>query len=181
MPGSEIAARIDETWNFLQENVWTNLSGQISILESLLQFYGERHYYVMELKRRIIELIGGDDNSYDIVDEGILEKKLLYCKQHLKLCDILTPGLTECRAYISFHYAETLHAMMSRGLMECDPEVLASLVNHLDTVIRIWSDYRQGSIEREKVELAEILKQEINSQLPANINSCSVDSVRKFA
>ena len=180
-PGPEIAARIDETWNFLQENVWTNLSGQISILESLLQFYGERHYYVMELKRRIIELIGGDDNNYDIVDEGILKKKLVYCKEHLKLCEILTPGLTEYRAYLSFHYAETLHAMMSRGLMKCDPEALASLVNHLDTVIRIWSDYRQGSIEREKVELAEILKQEINSQLPANINSCSVDSERKFA
>ena len=135
----------------------------------------------MELKRRIIELIGGDDNSYDIVDEGILEKKLVYCKEHLKLCDILTPGLTEYRAYLSFHYAETLHAMMSRGFMKSDPEALASLEDHLDTVIRIWSDYRQGSLEREKVELAEILKQEINSQLPGSTISCTENAVRNFA
>ena len=31
------------------------------------------------------------------------------------------------------------------------------------------------------IPISEILKQKINSQLPGSINSCSVDSVRKFA
>ena len=170
--GSEIAARIDETWNFLQENVWTNLSGQISVLENLLQFYGERHYYVMEVKRRIIELIGGEENSYDEVDQWALEKKQNYCQEHLELCEILCPGLTEYRAYVSFHYAETLHERMSRNLVKSEPDNLKSLLEHLDSVIRIWSDYRQGSIERGKVELAEILKQKINKII------CSENSVK---
>ena len=163
--GAEMAARIDETWNFLQENVWTNLSGQISVLESLLHFYGKWHYYVMEVKRRIIELIGGEENSYNDVDQWLLEKKLVYCQEHLKVCKILTPGLTEYRAYVSFHYAETLHAMMSRDLMTWDADNLASLLDHLDSVIHIWSDYRQGSTENGKVKLAMKLKHEINNKI----------------
>ena len=161
MPGSEIAARIDETWNFLQENVWANLSGQITMLENLRQFYGERHYYVMEVKRRIIELIGGEENSYEEVDQSALELKQEFCQEHLKLCEILSPGLTEYRAYVSFHYAETLLARMSRNFVKRDTETMISIVDHLDSVILIWSDYRLGSIERGKVELAEILKQKV--------------------
>ena len=169
MQGSEIAARIDETWNFLQENVWANLPGQITMLENLLQFYGERHYYVMEVKRRIIELIGGEENSYDDVDQSVLELKQKYCQEHLKLSEILSPGLTEYRAYISFHYAETLLARMSRNFVKRDTEALTSLVDHLDSVILIWSDYRLGSIERGKVELAQILKQKVKKFVVSKI------------
>lgn len=172
MSGSEIAARIDETWNFLQENVWADLPGQITVLDNLLQFYGERHYYVMEVKRRIIELIGGEENSYDEVDQSALELKQEYCQEHLKLCETLSPGLTEYKAYVSFHYAETLLARMSRNLVKRDTETLKSIVDHLDSVILIWSDYRLGSIERGKVELAEILKQKVNKIC------CSENSVK---
>ena len=179
-PGPHIAAKIDETWNYLQDNVWTNLSGQISILESLLHFFGEKHYYVMEVKRRIIELIGGDENSYDDVEEELLRKKLDYCDEHLKLADILSPGLTEFRAYMSLHRAQTIYQLMTRGHMKSDPETVMTLFDHLDTVILIWRDYRLGSIESGKVELAELLKEEIETQFGDSQSNCE-KAVRKFA
>ena len=44
-------------------------------------------------------------------------------------------------------------------------------MEHLDMVIRIWSDYRMGSVERSMTERAEMIRNKLISEFVDNLDS----------
>ena len=184
--GSEIAPCLDTTWNKLQENVWADLDTHHQILQDLVKLFGDRHYYSMEVKRRVLDLIGSDKHEYNKVSEDLLLIKMRFCEDHLEVQKILSPGLTEYRAYISLHYAETLYQLVTRFSEKCNDTtggtcnnttdntcnnitgdtctMMTRAMEHLETVIRTWQDYRQGSSERQKTEHAQHMLDQIRGR-----------------
>ena len=125
---------------------------------------------MMELKRRILDIIGGERCQYSEVEESLLKDKLSYCEDHLELQTIIAPGLTEYRAYISLHYAETLYWALVRGVQLDRPsgDLVDLAMEHLDMVTRIWGDYRVGSVERSRMEEAEVIRNQLLAEFDAN-------------
>ena len=124
---------------------------------------------MMELKRRILDIIGGERCQYSEVEESLLKDKLSYCEDHLELQSIIAPGLTEYRAYISLHYVETLYWTLVREVQLDRPSGdLVNLAMHLDMVTRIWGDYRVGSVERSRMEEAEMIRNRFLAEFDAN-------------
>ena len=76
----------------------------------MLELFDETHYYVLEVKRRIIENLGRPlDNKYEDLSPELLAKKVSYCRDHLAVQRCVSPGLSKYRAYISSHIAEPLY------------------------------------------------------------------------
>ena len=122
------------------------------------------------MKRKFIELIGNHRYGYDQVGKDLLLKKVSFCREHLKVQSILSPGLSEYRAYISLHLAEALYWADKRKIKTVD---ISEIVNLLNIVSDIWGQYRKGSSENSKVLEAENLLQKLR-------NSKEVES-RKLA
>jgi len=163
--GSTIAIIIDSFWNKLQENVWAELSVHFEILKELRVIVGERHYYTMEVKRRIFDKIGSDNHDYDNISSDLLRIKMKFCDEHLSLAAMLCPGLTEYRAYLSLHYAESLYWALKKGLTLIDNvSIVTRILEHLSVVINIWNKYRMGSAERIKVDQAQNLIEKIRKE-----------------
>ena len=57
----------------------------IDHLSSLQDTFHSEHYITLEMKRKFIELIGKQRYSYDGVAGELLERKVLYCREHLEL------------------------------------------------------------------------------------------------
>ena len=62
------------------------------ILKELRVIVGERHYYTMEVKRRIFDKIGSDNHDYDNISSDLLRIKMKFCDEHLSLAAMLCPG-----------------------------------------------------------------------------------------
>ena len=136
-------------------------------LNSLEAFHSE-HYITLEMKRKFVELIGNPRHGYDAVPLDLLERKVLYCRELLKIQSILAPGLSEYRAYVSLHFAQAVHWRNRRSTLTEDHDLIPDL---LQTVIDIWGQYRTGSSEQTKALEAEDLlrkfttrKEESNSK-----------------
>ena len=133
------------------------------------------------MKRKFIELIGNHRYGYEHVGKDLLLRKVLFCREHLKIQSILCPGLSEYRAYISLHLAEALYWGNKRKVTTEDISEIISLLN---IVIDIWGPYRKGSAENTKAQEAENLLQKVKSSLTdfdiGNNNSKEVES-RKLA
>ena len=114
------------------------------------------------MKRKFIELIGNHRYGYDHVGKDLLLKKVLFCREHLKIQSILSPGLSEYRAYISLHLAEALYWSNKRRLMTED---VSEILNLLNIVTDIWGPYRRDSAENTKALEAEHLFQKLQTSL----------------
>ena len=115
----------------------------------------------MELKRRIIENIDEvNGNDYENVDDVWLEKMVEFCQDHLAIQETVEPGLTPYRAYLSFHIAEPWYWLTKKRYLNhsCGKEELQDsmeiIASHLDTVIKTWGRYRQGSTQRLQADIA---------------------------
>ena len=133
------------------------------------------------MKRKFIELIGNHRYGYEHVGKDLLLRKVLFCREHLKIQSILSPGLSEYRAYISLHLAEALYWGNKRKVTTED---ISEIIFLLNIVIDIWGPYRKGSAENTKAQEAENLLQKLKSSLTdfdiGNNNSKEVES-RKLA
>ena len=133
----------------------------MAVLHKLLRVFDENHYYPLEVKRRIIENIG-ETRGYEYEDlaEAWLEKKVNFCRDHLKVQRKLAPGLSEYRAYISNHIAEPLYWLAKKRYMEkkCSSQdlikTMEEVAQHLLLVVQIWGPYRKRSTERLTAEKA---------------------------
>ena len=150
----------------------------IDELKSLQDFHSE-HYITLEMKRKFIELIGNPRHGHDTVPLDLLERKVFFCRELLKIQSILSPGLSEYRAYISLHLAEALYWSNKRRLMTED---VSEILNLLNIVTDIWGQYRKGSSEYSKVLEAENLLQKLESSL-TDFDICNSKEVesRKLA
>ena len=80
----------------------------------------------------------------------------------MKIQSILSPGLSEYRAYISLHLAEALYWSNKRRLMTED---VSEILNLLNIVTDIWGPYRRDSAENTKALEAEHLFQKLQTSL----------------
>ena len=151
---------LDSTWNSLLKCAASPLRKQMLMLDKLKPNFGDQHYYVMEVKRRIIELIGGKDHPYDKVEEDLLKLKVQYCEDHLDLISVLSPGLSESSGWMSLHLAEALVCCVERGLDNIQ-EKKTIIEDNLERVVQIFGPYRTDSYEREKAEHAKVLMKKV--------------------
>ena len=158
---------------------WKNIIDQtskndIKVLMELLQntskVFGEKHYHILEVKRRIIENIGDlKGNNYEDLGEDWLEKKVEFCRDHLEIQRVIAPGLSEYRAYMSAHIAEPLYWLTKKRYIskKCSLEELnqtmEEIAQHLMLVIQIWGPYCNKSRERLKAENAMAMLEMVNN------------------
>ena len=130
------------------------------------------------MKRKFIELIGNQRYGYDGVSEELLERKVFYCRELLQVQSVLSPGLSEYRAYISLHLAETLYWAHKRDIMPLDLPFISEL---LLIVIDIWGQYRNGSTEKSKASEAEDILQKLKNSMEDSDVSKNELGMRKLA
>ena len=137
-------------------------------LHQLLTVFPKNHYFVLEVKRRIIENIGDFRvNNIEEVEQKWLEKKIEFCRDHLMIQSMVSPGLSEYRAYISAHIAEPLYWLSKNRFLdnkdsqEVFDNNIKEVAEHLVTVVKIWGQYRVMSSEnikaRNALDLLEML------------------------
>ena len=131
-------------------------------MDSLQDLFHSSHYIPLEMKRKFIELVGNHRYGYDHVEKDLLLKKISFCREHLKIQSILSPGLSEYKAYISLHLAEALYWGNKRKIMTED---ISQIENLLNTVTDIWGQYRRDSTENAKALEAEHLLQKLGNPL----------------
>jgi len=148
-------------WNIIDKTSKYDIKVLLELLQKTLQIFDKSHYYNLEVKRRIIENIGDSKgNKCEDLAEPWLEKKVEFCRDHLRIQKILAPGLSEYRAYMSSHIAEPLYWLTKKRYLaqKCSGEDLSKTMEevgeHLMMVIQIWGPYRKRSAERLKAEQA---------------------------
>jgi len=73
------------------------------LLNKMSTIFHENHYWILDVKRRLIDIYGNKDGFelYKLPKE-LLEKKVDYCKHLLKVAQSLCPGPSEMRGYLLF-------------------------------------------------------------------------------
>ena len=132
--------------------------------------FDSNHYYCMEIKRRVIENIGEAIGfEYEDLAASWLEKKVLFCREHLALQQVVAPGLSEYRAYMSSHLGEWLYLMAKKYVagetsLAALQETMEEVAGHLLIIIEIWGPYRRRSSERLKADEARVLLETVDSK-----------------
>ena len=148
-------------------------------LSSLQDVFHSEHYIVLEMKRKFIELIGNHKYGYETFSGDLLERKVSFCRDHLKIQSLLSPGLSEYRAYISLHLAEALYWGVQRHVIMEDSHLIPEL---LKVVVDIWGQYRSGSSEKIKAQEAEDLLRKFKSQKEnSDVSNTKELEMRKLA
>ena len=150
---------LNVNWDMLESVEKEDNDGLEEVIEAFRSDFHEHHFYILEAKRRVIENI----MDYEDVATPVLDKKIDYCRDHLLVQSRVAPGLSEYRAYISWHLAEPLYwaskdkfvqkLISSSQLMSQMEEV----ARHLLIVIQIWGPYRRRSSEWMTAEKARTL------------------------
>ena len=114
-PTPQVTNTINKWWNELDAAPKYDVHALLILLQRVLEVFDNNHYYSMEIKRRIIENIGETKGfEYDNLAPAWLEKKVNFCREHLALQQVLAPGLSEYRAYISSHLVEPLYLLAKK-------------------------------------------------------------------
>jgi len=155
-----------------------DVDGLDELVPKMLKVFDENHYYLLELKRRIIESI----RNYEDLADIILEKKVNFSRDHLKVQHYLAPGLSEYRAYISNHIAEPLYWLTKEKYLQktiSEEELtrtMEEVANHLLLVIQIWGPFRHRSSERLTAEKASSLLKTVDTKyLHKNLGKIAAD------
>ena len=115
LPHTPVTNTINKWWNELDAAPKYDVRALLLLLERVLEVFDSNHYYSMEIKRRIIENIGETKGfEYENLAPAWLEKKVNFCREHLALQQVLAPGLSEYRAYISSHLVEPLYLLAKK-------------------------------------------------------------------
>jgi len=162
---------INKWWNEIENAKKYDVRALLLLLEQVTEVFDPAHYYAMEIKRRVIENIGETKGfEYEDLAPAWLEKKVKFCKEHLALQQVVAPGLSEYRAYMSAHLAEPLYLLAKKRYVAGEiklaelQEVMEEVARHLLIVIEIWGPYRRRSSERLKAEGARALLETVDSK-----------------
>ena len=131
-PAEKVKQAINNYWDLMEKTPTYDVKALLQLLPKLLRVFDENHYYPLEVKRRIIENIGeAKGYEYEDLAEAWLEKKVNFCRDHLKVQRKLAPGLSEYRAYISYHLAEPLYWLAKKQYIEkkCSSEDLSKTMD----------------------------------------------------
>lgn len=174
----KVRQTLNNYWDLIEKTTDCHLEGLPELLPKLLKVFGENHYYILEVKRRMIESIG----HYEDLAEVVLEKKVNLCRDHLLVQRDLAPGLSEYRAYLSYHIAEPLYWLGTERYLEkriSEEELIKTMeevANHLLLVIQIWGPFRQRSSERLAAEKAKSLLETVDAKyLHRNVGEEAAD------
>ena len=149
----------------------------MSYLYQLSKIFHQNHYFILEVKRRLMESISQMAGYKEgTLADAWLEKKLEFCVDHLAVQSKVSPGLSEYRAYLSSHTAYPLYLLTKVSQVEilisfrqCDLQRryvdklitreelmrrMEEVGSHLDITIKVWGEYRQRSEERREAEAA---------------------------
>jgi len=158
-------------WNMIDKTSKKDIKPLLELLQKLLNVFDQNHFYPLEVKRKIIENIGDSKgNGCENLAEAWLEKKVDFCRDHLKIQKVLAPGISEYKAYLSSHIAEPLYWLAKKRFMAkkySSEEMVKSMeevAQHILMTIQIWGPYRRKSAERLKAEQARKLLEKIDSQ-----------------
>jgi len=156
MASDEVKKTITHYWDLIEETTKSGIEELSKLLQKLLLIFDKNHYYLLEVKRRIIENIV----DYEDLAEPLLQKKVTFCRDHLTVQENLAPGLSEYRAYISSHISEPLYWLArekyqgKRIEAEELKRLMEEVAEHLLIVIKIWGPFRKKSSERLTAERA---------------------------
>ena len=90
----------------------------MSYLCQLSKIFHQNHYFILEVKRRIMENISRMPGYQDgTLADAWLEKKFEFCVSHLAVQSKVSPGLSEYRAYLSSHTAYPLYLLTKVSLV----------------------------------------------------------------
>ena len=157
---------LNVNWDMMEQVEKEDIFSLFEILESLKQDFHENHYYVLETKRRIMENIV----DYEDLANDLLEKKVTYCRDHLKVQKRIAPGLSEYRANISWHLAEPLYWLTKDRFVQrqiTSEELVSTMeevASHLLMVIQIWGPFRRRSSEWVIAEKARTLLETVDQK-----------------
>ena len=151
-------------WNIIEKTSRRDIKELIELLQKILQVFDKKHYYVLEVKRRIIENIGDfRETNFEDLQEEWLEKKVEFCRDHFEIQRDIAPGLSEYKAYISAHIAEPLYWLTKRRYIsqKCGEDELSKnmeeIAQHLLMITKIWEHCKKLSPEKIKAENAKDL------------------------
>ena len=165
-PHHQVRDALNTHWQMIEDVTKDDNQGLLEVLEKLSKIFHENHYYILEVKRRFIENV----MDYEDLASTVLERKIQFCQDHLKVQAAVAPGLSEYRAYISWHLAEPLYWTVSEKYEEnliSREELLASMeevTKHLLVVIQIWGPFRRRSSEWVVAEKARTLLEKIDEK-----------------
>lgn len=175
---------INKWWNELDEAPKYDVKALLELLERVLKIFDNKHYYAMEIKRRVIENIGETKGfQYEGLAPAWLDKKVTFCREHLSLQQVLAPGLSEYRAYISSHMVEPLYLLAKKRYVLGEfsltqlQETMEEVAKHLLIIIQIWGPYRKRSSERLKAEEARKLLETVDMKYLHKQLTYEADSV----
>lgn len=154
---NQITNVVNHWWNIMEDTPKYDVFLLEELLQQLLEVFHPNHYYPMEVKRKLIENIG---ETRGFETEGLsvawLQKKVDYCRDHLKVQSAVAPGMSEFRAYMSWQISEPLYWLAKKnqkvGLIDKYDlnEIMCEVAEHLLMVINIWGPYRKNSTEQKK-------------------------------
>ena len=162
----EVRDILNVNWDMLEQVDKEDNGGLLEVLAALEQEFHPHHYYVLETKRRFME------NLVDCEDLAVmyLERKVAYCRDHLEVAARVAPGLSEYRAYVSWHLAEPLYWLAKERCVQqliSGAELAAAMeevARHLLAVIQIWGPFRRRSAEWIVAEKARTLLQTVDEK-----------------
>ncbi|QQP38228.1 Protein msta_ isoform Alike [Caligus rogercresseyi] len=161
---------LDEWWDSVDNVPKYNIPSLERKHHELKNYFAPSHYYVMEIKRRLIVGIGEAKGYDDIqsVARPWLQKKVEYCREHLELQKVLAPGYSEYRAYISFHLAEALFHLTKKDKKQESIDLstaitrMEEVADHLLLVINVWGKFRLRSDEQKVAGCARRLLERVD-------------------
>ena len=165
-PHPQVREALNTHWQIIEDITKDDNQGLLEVLEKLSKLFHENHYYILEVKRRFMENVV----DYEDLACAVLEKKIQFCADHLKVQAVVAPGLSEYRAYISWHLAEPLYWTAREKYdnnLVTKQELLTSMeevTKHLLVVIQIWGPFRRRSSEWVVAEKARTLLEKIDEK-----------------
>ena len=153
-------------WDMLEQVEKEDDNGLMEVLDALQEVFHKNHYYVLETKRRIIENIV----DYEDLATSFLERKVQFCRDHLEVQKCVAPGLSEYRAFISWHLAEPLYWLTKDKYVQkqiTGEELVSNMeevARHLLVVIQIWGPFRRRSSEWMVAEKARTLLENVDEK-----------------
>ena len=157
----------------------------LSYVYQLSKVFHPNHYFILDVKRRIMEAISQMAGYREgTIGLAWLEKKLEFCRDHLAVQRRVSPGLSEYRAHLSSHLAFPLYlitkvqckvswsfrlnCLFQRKYLDkliTREELIRSMEeveSHLMMTVKIWGGYRTRSEERLEAEAARELLAKID-------------------
>ena len=96
--------------DMLERSINAEMKDLMTYLYQLSQLFHRNHYFILEIKRRVIELISKmPEYTEGKVATAYMERKVEYCRDLLAVQQLVAPGYSELRSYLSNHIAAPLY------------------------------------------------------------------------